>query len=70
MKAQTLIKAKYSGQLDDTNQYVQIGVQTVLVLFAGIALWRGSNYFFSKKVKQRNERKKFETRYSSHWKNR
>jgi hypothetical protein len=70
MNAQTLIKVKYSGKLDQTDQYTSIGIQTITVLFAGIALWRASNYFFSRKLKQRAEKRNFETRFSSHWKNR
>ncbi|MBU2019728.1 MAG: hypothetical protein KJ941_08790 [Bacteroidetes bacterium] len=70
MNAQTLVKVKYSGKLDETGAYTTIGMQTILVLFAGIALWRASNYIFSRKLKERSEKKNFETRYSSQWKNR
>jgi hypothetical protein len=70
METSTLIKVKYSGELDQTGQYVNIGVQTVSILIAGIVLWKGSNYLFNRKLQERNQRKRFETRFSSHWKNR
>jgi hypothetical protein len=70
MNIETLIKAQYSGQLDASFQYTNIGVQTISILIGGIVLWRVSNMLHQRKLKQRAEKSPFKTRFSEHLKNR
>lgn len=65
---QELIRAKYSGSLNEFSQYTTLIVQTVVVLVAGIVLWRLSNYIHKRKKQERDRNKFFETRYSKGWK--
>lgn len=70
MDFQTLIKAKYVGELDDAMVYSNLGIQTIVVLFGGIVLWRASNLMHKKKRNQRAQQTHFKTRFSEQWKNR
>jgi hypothetical protein len=70
MDIQTLIRAKYVGELDNTSPYSTIGFQAIAVLVGGILLWRVSNMLHKKKLMQRAQKTHFKTRYSDHWKNR
>lgn len=67
MEVQTLIKVKYSGALDQSLSYAEIGFQTIAVLVAGLILWRGSSYYFQKKQQQRSSQQKFKTAYGEAW---
>lgn len=68
MDIQTLIQAKFSGQLDETGEYVNLAVQAIAVIVGGIVLWRISSAMHAKKLRERSERRVFETRYSKNWK--
>ena len=70
MDIQTLIRAKYVGELDNTSAYSTIGFQTVAILVGGILLWRVSNILHKRKLAQRAQQPHFKTRFSEHWKNR
>ena len=70
MDIQTLIKAKYAGEIDSSMAYSTIGFQTIAVLVGGIVLWRVSNMLHQRKLKQRAQKPHFQTRFSEHWKNR
>jgi hypothetical protein len=70
MDIQTLIKAKYVGELDSSMAYSTMGFQTIAVLIGGIILWRVSNMVHQRKLKQRAQKAHFKTRFSEHWKNR
>ncbi|MDP4866676.1 MAG: hypothetical protein NWR53_08460, partial [Crocinitomicaceae bacterium] len=64
---QTLIKAQYSGALDQSSTYINLVMQTVAVLVGGIVMWRASNAIHRKKQKERQQNNYFETPYSRHW---
>ncbi len=64
---QTLIKAQYSGALDQSSTYINLVIQTVAVLVGGIVIWRASNAIHRKKQKDRQQNNYFETPYSRHW---
>ena len=50
---QTLIKAKYSGGLNEVSLYMNLAIQTGAVLIGGIVLWRMSNMIHKRKQAQR-----------------
>lgn len=68
MDIETLIKAKFSGQLSEAPIYVNLTLQAIAVLMGGFILWRAINAYHAKKQKQRANRRFFETRYSKSWK--
>lgn len=70
MDIQTLIRAKYVGELDNSFAYSTIGFQTIAVLVGGLLLWRVSNVLHRRKLEQRAQQAHFKTRFSEHWKNR
>jgi hypothetical protein len=70
MNVQTLIQAKYAGELDSSMVYSNLGIQTIAVLIAGIVFWRVSNLIHQRKLNQRAQQPHFKTRFSEHWKNR
>ncbi|MDC1403356.1 hypothetical protein N8328_03030 [Crocinitomicaceae bacterium] len=70
MTLETLIKAKYAGELDNTFAYSTLGFQTIAVLVGGIVLWRVSNAMHKKKLQKRAGKEHFKTRFSEHLKNR
>lgn len=64
---QTLIKAKFSGTLDESATYFNLTIQTIAVLIGGLVLWRASNAYHKKKQQQRTRNNYFETPYSRQW---
>lgn len=67
MDIQTLIQAKFSGQLSETPVYVNLAIQAIAVMVGGIVLWRVSAAIHAKKQRERSKRQFFETRYSKNW---
>lgn len=65
---QILVKAKFAGSMSDTSSYLGILMQTALIIFGGIVIWRASAIYQKKKVKERERREYFETNYSRNWK--
>ncbi len=64
---QTLIKAKYSGTLDEAGIYINLVIQTAAVLIGGLVIWRAMNSYHRKKQQQRKKTNFFETPYSRQW---
>lgn len=64
---QTLIRAKFSGALDQGGTYINLTIQTIAVLVGGIVLWRASNAIHKKKQAERQRNNYFETPYSREW---
>jgi hypothetical protein len=64
---QTLIKAKYSGTLDQSATYINLVLQTVAVLVGGLVIWRAMNSYHRKKQQDRRKTNYFETQYSRQW---
>ena len=46
---QMLIKARYSGALDESGTYINIVLQTVAVLIGGLVIWRAMNIYHPRK---------------------
>jgi hypothetical protein len=67
LTVQTLIKAKFSGALDQSSTYINLTTQTIAVLVGGIVLWRASNSIHRKKQAERQRNNYFETPYSREW---
>lgn len=65
---QTLIKAKYSGSIDQLSMYFNLAIQTAAVLIAGIVLWRISAIIHKRKKAQRERNSYFDTPFSKGWK--
>lgn len=63
-----LVKARYSGSMTDTSSYLGIMMQTALIIFGGIVIWRASAIFQKKKLKERQRNDYFETNFSRTWK--
>lgn len=63
-----LIQIKYSGQYDQTFDFVDIGIQTVAVLIGGIVLWRAVVIYQRRLQNNRKRNSYFDSKYSNHWK--
>ena len=70
MDISTLIKVNYSGQLDDSMVYTNIGIQAISVLIGGIVLWRVSNALHARKQAQRSAKEPFGERLADKWRQR
>jgi hypothetical protein len=67
---QQLIKAKFSGQLDQSATYINLTIQAIAVMVGGLVLWRISNALHKKKQQERQRNPYFESTYSKHWRKR
>lgn len=63
-----LIKARFSGSIDDVGTYMNLVMQAAAVLVAGIVLWRASAAFHRRKKAERKQNTYFKTPYSKGWK--
>lgn len=67
MDIQSLIQAKLSGPLSESQTYFNLALQAIAVMIGGILIWRASNAYHAKKQKARTNRSFFESRYSKSW---
>tara|TARA_B100001287_G_scaffold134934_1_gene113575 strand:- start:479 stop:688 length:210 start_codon:yes stop_codon:yes gene_type:complete len=67
MTAQEMIKAKYSGELSNMIDYVQIMAQVFGILIGGIILWRLLSRYQNRRQNERFKTDYFESSYSKHW---
>jgi len=67
MTAQEMIQIKYSGQISAMNDYINISVQTIGILIAGIIIWRLIARYQIKKQKERFNSNYFKSSFSRHW---
>lgn len=65
---QTLIKANYSGGLNEVSTYMNLAIQAGAVLVGGIVLWRMSAMLHKRKKAERERNSYFQTPYSKGWK--
>lgn len=65
---QELIRVKYSGAMAESSVWLNLAVQTALVVFGGIIIWRVSNLVHKRKLDERKRNNYFETPYSKGWK--
>jgi hypothetical protein len=68
MDYRDLILQKYTGALDETFIYINIGTQAIAVLIGGLVLWRLSLMYQRRKIQERQRNNYFTTSYSKHWK--
>lgn len=65
---ETLIKARFSGGLDEMSLYLNLAIQAGAVLVGGIVLWRMSAVIHRRKKAERERNAYFNTPYSEGWK--
>lgn len=63
-----LIKARFSGSVDDASTYMNLVIQAAAVLVGGIVLWRLSTAAHRRKKAERERNAYFRTPYSKGWK--
>lgn len=68
MKIQELIQRRFTGQLNNEAEYIELLVQVFAVLILGLVLWRLMVVFHKKKKAKRKPSAYFENTYSKHWK--
>ncbi len=61
-----LIKAKFSGQMSDTQTYLNMVIQVAGVLFLGIVVWKFGNNLHRKKM-EKLSKKRLESPFSKEW---
>lgn len=67
MTAQEMIKVKYSGELSTMTDYINISVQTIGILIAGIIIWRLIIRYQNKKLNNRYQSNYFDSSFTKHW---
>jgi len=67
MTAQEMIQIKYSGQISAINDYINISVQAIGILIAGIIIWRLIVRYQNKKLQDRSRSNYFKSSFSRHW---
>ena len=67
MTKQEMIKIKYSGEQSTMTDYINISVQTIGILIAGIIIWRLIVRYQNKKLDTRYKSDYFDSPYSKHW---
>jgi len=68
MNAQEFIQRRFSGELNNDVEYMELLVQVFIVLVAGIVLWRLMVAFQRRKTAKRRQSSYFDNVYSKHWK--
>lgn len=69
MKIQELIQRRFSGELNNEAEYIELLVQVFAVLVLGLVLWRMMVVFQKKKTAKRKRSTYFENGFSRNWKN-
>ena len=67
MTEQEMIQLKYSGELSIMTDYINVSVQAIAILIAGIIIWRLIIRYQNKKLSTRFKSDYFESSYSKHW---
>lgn len=71
MNTKTVLQVFFSGEPDNTMSYANLALQVVIVIIAGIVLWRASSVWHARKVNERNNgREGFGRRLSDEWRKR
>lgn len=68
MTVQELIRAKYSGELSNSMEFIELIIQVAIVLMVGLGTWRLMVVFSKRKAASRKKSTYFNTRYSDEWK--
>ncbi len=68
MTIQDLIKTRFSGELNNETEYIELLVQVFAVLVLGLTLWRLMVLFHKKKNAKRKKSNYFDSTFSKNWK--
>lgn len=68
MDIQELIQRRFSGQLNNEAEYIELLVQVFAVLILGLVLWRLMVVFHKRKKAKRKPSTYFDNPYSKNWK--
>lgn len=68
MDIQELIQRRFTGELNNEAEYIELLVQVFAVLILGLVLWRLMIVFHKKKKATRKPSTYFDSTYSKHWK--
>ncbi|WP_107039559.1 hypothetical protein [Brumimicrobium mesophilum] len=67
MNIQELIQRRFTGELNNEAEYIELLVQVFAVLILGLVLWRMMIIFHRKKKATRKPSSYFESTYSKNW---
>ena len=68
MNVQDLIQRRFSGELNNEAEYIELIVQVFAVLILGLVLWRMMIIFHKKKKAKRKPSVYFDSTFSRNWK--
>ena len=67
MDIQELIQRRFTGELNNEAEYIELLVQVFAVLILGLILWRIMVVFHKKKQAKRKPSTYFDSKYSKKW---
>lgn len=67
MSVQELIQSRFSGEINNEAEYIEIIVQAIAVLVFGIVVWRGMAAIHNKKRAKRADNMFSRERYETKW---
>ncbi len=67
MKMQELIQRRFSGQINNEAEYIELLVQVFAVLVLGLLLWRMMVVFHKRKNAKRKRSSYFDSNFSKQW---
>lgn len=67
MNLQELIHTRFSGEINNEAEYIELIVQAITVLVLGIVMWRLMMVWHKKKQNSRKDSEITRARYSSKW---
>ncbi|PWH85567.1 hypothetical protein [Brumimicrobium oceani] len=67
MNIQALIQRRFSGELNNEAEYIELLVQVFAVLILGLLLWRLMAAFHKKKKAKRKPSTYFDTTFTKSW---
>ena len=67
MDVQGLIQRRFTGELNNEAEYIELLVQVFAVLILGLVLWRLMAVFHKKKKAKRKPSTFFETTFTKSW---
>ncbi|RFC54236.1 hypothetical protein [Brumimicrobium aurantiacum] len=68
MNIQELIQRRFTGELNNEAEYIELLVQVFAVLIIGLVLWRIMAVFHKKKKAKRKPSVYFDSTFSKSWK--
>lgn len=67
MNVQQLIQRRFSGQLNNEAEYIELIIQVFAVLILGLVLWRIMVVFHKKKNAKRKKSVFFDNTFTNNW---